>query len=78
MPKMPKFKKGDLVKFTKKALVFNKSDFTEFYVTKRTVAEVTEDHDIGPISACSVKIKREDGKIIIGETDSAHLIKTKK
>lgn len=74
---MPKFKKGELVKFTKKALVFNKSDFTEFYVKKGTIVEVAEDHDIGPISACIIKIKEDNGKIIIGETDSRHLMKVK-
>jgi hypothetical protein len=78
MPGLPKFKKGDLVKFTKRAQVFNKSDFTEFYVKKGTKAEVAADHDVGPISACIIKLKEDDGKIIIGETDSQHLVKVKK
>jgi hypothetical protein len=78
MPKMPKFKKRELVKFTKRAMVFNKSDFTEFYVKKGTVAEVLVDHDVGPMSATIIKLKEDDGKIIIGETDSAHLVKANK
>lgn len=78
MPKMPKFKKGDLVRFKKKALVFNKSDFTEFEVIEGTEAEVASDHDIGPISACIIKLKKDDGNVVIGETDSQHLIKVKK
>ena len=44
MTKMPKFKKSDLVRFTKRALVFNKTDFTEFYVEEGTEAEVMADH----------------------------------
>ncbi len=78
MTKMPKFKKGDLVKFTKRALVFNRSDFTEFYVKKGTIVEVMADHDVGPMSATIIKLKEDDGKIIIGETDSEHLAKVKK
>jgi hypothetical protein len=78
MPKMPKFKKGDLVKFTKRISVFNKSDFTEFQVKKGTEAKVVADHDVGPISACLIKLKRDDGKVIFGETDSRYLAKVKK
>jgi len=75
---MPKFKKGDLVKFIRPSKVFNKSDFTEFRVKKGTIVEVFRDHDLGPISACIIKMKRDDGKIIIGETDSRNLVKVKK
>lgn len=75
MTKMPKFKKGDLVKFTKRAQVFNKSDFTEFYVKKGTIVEVIADHDVGPMSGTIIKLKEDDGKMIIGETDSKYLTK---
>lgn len=73
MVKNINFLQGQIVKFTKKAKVFDLDSKKEFPVPKGTTAKVVTDQDVGNVGSCQIRLKKIDGTVVFAETDDKFL-----
>jgi len=73
MVKSKNFKQNQIVRFTKKAAIFDLENKTKFIVPKGTTARVVLDQDVGEIGSCKIKLKKKDGRVILAEIDDKYL-----
>ena len=67
------FKQNQIVKFTKKAKLYDLESKIGFTVPRGTTAKVILDKDVGEIGSCKIKLKKKDGTVVIAETDDKFL-----
>jgi hypothetical protein len=65
--------KSEKVRFTKKTLVYNNENATQFFVESGTEAIVLEDKDVGPIGSALLSLKKSDGSLINIKTNDENL-----
>jgi len=70
---MVDFKQNQIVKFSKKARVFDLESKIEFTVPQGTTAKVIFDEDVGEVGSCKLKLKKKNGTIVLVETDDKYL-----
>ena len=73
MSKNKLFKENQVVKFTKKTLVYDLDNKSEFFVSENTTGKVIIDEDVGEIGSIKIKLNKKDGKSIIIETNDEFL-----
>jgi len=73
MRKNKNFKPNQIVRFKKKATVFDLDSKRAIQIPKGTTAEVILDEDVGTIGACKIKLKKQDGSVIVVETNDENL-----
>ena len=73
MTKSINFKTGEIVKFSKKTRVYDLENKTEFFIPKGTTARVMLDQDAGAAGSCKIRLKKEDGSVVVAECDDQNL-----
>jgi hypothetical protein len=71
------FIEDQIVRFVKKAQVFDLDNKTEFYVDKNATAKVIFDDDAGNIGSVKIKLNKKDGSSVIVETNHENLKEVK-